>query len=624
LRNRYIALIDLVLLTAGTALALVTALGPGALRAPVAGAALTYAATATTLRLVVAWRLGLYSAIWQYAGAHELQRLLLAGAVGGVATVLAGGVGLPLLVASAADLPFPALLVDALLATGAFVTPRLAMRLHTARRSPRTHAPRRALLVGAGAAGQALLRDLQSHPSVPIEVVAVADDDRAKQGKELSGVPVVGPLDRIPDYTQKLGLDEVLIAMPSAPPATIRRVLDAARAAGIAARTLPSLTDLVAGRVQVSALREVKIEDLLRRAPVETDLAAVAALIHGRTVLVTGAGGSIGAELSRQIAAIGPARLVLLDHNENGVFEIEQELRGAFPGVALGAVVADVRDRVRLQDVFDHAPPFAVFHAAAHKHVPLMEENVAEAVTNNILGTRALVDAALAAETPHLVFISTDKAVKPTSVMGATKRIGERIVHHAAVTHRRHFVSVRFGNVLGSRGSVVPIFLEQIRRGGPVTVTHPEMRRYFMTIPEATQLVLQAAAMGTGGELFVLDMGEPVRIVDLAQDLIRLAGYEPGTDIRVEFTGVRPGEKLYEEVFFAGEDVEGTAHPKILKAKADAVNEQVLERIDLLVRSVLAEHEEAKVRELLSGLVSDTAPLVDGRRPTPQRLLRAE
>jgi FlaA1/EpsC-like NDP-sugar epimerase len=328
--------------------------------------------------------------------------------------------------------------------------------------------------------------------------------------------------------------------------------------------------------------------------------------VTGQVVLVTGAGGSIGSEICRQVAALEPSLLVLLDHSENQVFEITNELRELFPQIALASIIADIRDADRITGVFEKYRPHGVFHAAAHKHVPLMEENVIEAVTNNVLGTRNVVDAAAESGTSHFVLISTDKAVRPTSIMGATKRLAEVIVRRAAARTGKHFVAVRFGNVLGSRGSVVPTFLAQIKRGGPVTVTHPEMRRYFMTIPEAVQLVLQAGALGDGGELFVLDMGEPVRIADLARDLIRLSGYEEGADIELRFTGLRLGEKLYEEVLFGHEDVRETAHHKIIRALAEVPDNWLEARIDELVRAAQIQRmDDDRLRRMVVELVPD-------------------
>jgi FlaA1/EpsC-like NDP-sugar epimerase len=333
--------------------------------------------------------------------------------------------------------------------------------------------------------------------------------------------------------------------------------------ANIPVKTVPGIFELLDGSVTVNQLRPVDIADLLRREPVETDKTQVAELLRGKRVLVTGAGGSIGSELCRQIAHCEPARLILLGHGENSLFQISNELCHGYPRLLLQTIVADIRDGERLTTIFEREQPQVVFHAAAHKHVPMMEANIEDAVTNNVLGTRNVLDVAAQTGVTHFVLISTDKAVNPTSVMGSTKRVGELLVQQAAVKTGRSFVAVRFGNVLGSRGSVVPLFKEQIARGGPVTVTHPEIRRYFMTIPEAVQLVVQAAALGKGGEIFVLDMGEPVKIVDMARELIHLSGLEEGKDIDIEFTGLRPGEKLFEELFLSEEDYERTQHSKI-------------------------------------------------------------
>src|SRR5207249_553148 len=392
------------------------------------------------------------------------------------------------------------------------------------------------------------------------EPIGFVDDDPSKQNHMLLELPIMGTLSAIKPIVEQHGVSELIIAMPSAHGDVVRKVVRAGLDCGIPTLTVPSLPELITAKTNGTSLREVEIQDLLRREPVETDLAAVAELATGETVLITGAGGSIGAELCRQIARLAPSRLVVLGHGENSIFDVLHELTADFPDIAMMPVIADVRDRKRVAATFRVYKPHAVFHAAAHKHVPLMEENVIEAITNNVFGTLNMVDAALEAGCEHFVLISTDKAVRPTSVMGATKRIAELIVQRAATKHERNFVSVRFGNVLGSRGSVVPTFLRQIRSGGPVTVTHPEMRRFFMTIPEAMQLVLQAGSLGVGGELFMLDMGEPVKVLDLARDMIGLSGLEEGSDIDIEFTGIRPGEKLYEEMFFNHEIAEPTEH----------------------------------------------------------------
>jgi FlaA1/EpsC-like NDP-sugar epimerase len=388
---------------------------------------------------------------------------------------------------------------------------------------------------------------------------------------------------------------------------------------------VPGLSDIISGQVSINELREVQIEDLLRREPIRTNVQQVAALATDRTVMVTGAGGSIGSELCRQLSALQPDRLVIVGHGENPIFEILNELTASFPDVDVVPIIADVRNADRMRQIMRRYAPHAVFHAAAHKHVPLMERNPVEAVSNNVLGTKNVVDAAVISGVHHLVLISTDKAVHPTNVMGATKRVAENIVRHAAQVYGRNFVAVRFGNVLGSRGSVVPIFARQIKDGGPVTVTHPEMRRYFMTIPEAVQLVLQAGALGRGGELFMLDMGDPVRIVDLARDMIRLSGLEEGSDIQISFTGIRPGEKLNEELFFSDESAEATAHSKVLRARNGKPTPVEMGAIEELIAAAKAGAEDLVVRRLLTRVVPEFAAidssvaLVVEKEPSPRR-----
>jgi len=366
-------------------------------------------------------------------------------------------------------------------------------------------------------------------------------------------------------FCENLDVAEVLIALPHATPKVIRRLVEQCEGTGVQFRTIPAVTDLIEGRVQVSQLRNVGIDDLLGREPVELDTSQIGAQLCGKRVLITGAGGSIGSEICRQVAAFAPACMVLVERSENALFEIHRELRRLFASVDILPCVADISDATRVLRVFESQRPTIIFHAAAHKHVPMMEENVGEAIKNNIGGTATVAAAAIECGAETMVMVSTDKAVNPTSVMGCTKRIAEMYVQGSAAggAATTNFITVRFGNVLGSSGSVVPIFKQQIADGGPVTVTHPDMVRFFMTIPEAAQLVLQAGTMGAGGEIYVLHMGDPVRIVDLARDMITLSGLRPGIDIEIEFSGVRPGEKLYEELSGEGEDIGDTAHPKI-------------------------------------------------------------
>ena len=422
---------------------------------------------------------------------------------------------------------------------------------------------RRFLIVGAGNAGEALLREMMRRRDAQYEVVGFVDDDPAKQGTEIHGIPVLGTVDDLSRICKRQSIDEIAIAIPSASHKQLRRVVQVCQGTKIRFSTVPSLMDIAAGKLQVSQMRNVDINDLLGREAVNLDMEQIRVFLKDKVILVTGAGGSIGSEMCRQVCTFEPRQLLLLEQAENPLFFIERELQKSFSKIPLESAVADITDKTRIEQIFSRYHPQVVIHAAAHKHVPLMEQNPGEAIKNNILGTRVIADAADAFGTECFVMISTDKAVNPTSVMGASKRVAEIYIQDLNKTSKTHFVTVRFGNVLGSNGSVVPIFKQQIAAGGPVTVTHPEMRRYFMTIPEASQLVLQAAAMGNGGEIFVLNMGEPVKIVDLAHELITLSGFRPGEDIEIEFTGLRPGEKLFEELSIEGEDMAATRHPKI-------------------------------------------------------------
>jgi len=423
---------------------------------------------------------------------------------------------------------------------------------------------KRFLIVGAGNAGEALLREIHRMPVARYDVVGFIDDDPAKQRTNIHGIPILGTVEQLPKICRDRNIDEIAVAMPSASHHQLRRVIQVCEGTKIRFRTVPSVTDIASGRFRVSQIRDVDINDLLGREVVQLDLDLIEAFIKNKTVLVTGAGGSIGSEMCRQVGTFGPTLLLLIEQAENPLFYIERELRKRYPHLSTRALICNITDRTRVEEIFEKHRPDVVIHAAAHKHVPLMELNPGEAVRNNIIGTRIVADAADKYGTANFVMISTDKAVNPTSIMGSSKRIAEMYIQDLDRTSKTRFVTVRFGNVLGSEGSVVPIFKKQIAEGGPVTVTHPEMKRYFMVIPEAVQLVLQAATMGNGGEIFVLDMGEPVKIVDLARELITLSGFRPGEDIEMIFTGPRPGEKLFEELSIAGENMQPTRHPKIV------------------------------------------------------------
>ncbi|NOT00943.1 MAG: polysaccharide biosynthesis protein [Phycisphaerales bacterium] len=466
----------------------------------------------------------------------------------------------------------------------------------------------RVLILGAGDTGETVLREILRMPGQPYKVVGLLDDRTAQRGRTIHGVEVLGTPDDIALIREKHVIDELLIALPSPTPRDIRRVVEICEGSNLRFRLVPGVADLIDGRMHVSGIREVDIEDLLGREPVALDTDALAGALSRKRILVTGAGGSIGAEICRQVARFGPDRLILVEQAENNLFEIERELRFEFPRLHVVACVADICDRPRLRSIIAGERPVVLFHAAAHKHVPMMEFNPGEAVKNNIGGTRIIADLAAEAGVAKTVMISTDKAVNPTSVMGCTKRIAEMYVQQLSARGGGSFITVRFGNVLGSSGSVVPIFREQIARGGPVTVTHPEMVRYFMTIAEAAQLVLQAGVMGTGGEIYVLDMGEPVKIVDLARDMITLSGLRPGEDIEIVFTGLRPGEKLFEELSMEGEDVSRTTHPKIgIWRHRPEDFDRIVHGIDRLL-SLSNDGDAASIRHELRNMVPEYQP----------------
>jgi FlaA1/EpsC-like NDP-sugar epimerase len=619
MRNRHLFLLDAASLVVGPLIAFVVRFESFDWLGQNLRMVLPYILLAGPIRLVVFYNLGMYKRLWRHASIGELKQILVAGGIGALFAALVGFWIMPASQITPSRVPFSVVFIDAFLTTAAIALPRLlarTIRLKNPRRR-RSDPGRPALIVGAGDTGKLVAKELIANPRLGFEPIGFVDDDPTKQNHMLLELPIMGTLGAIKGLVEQHSISELIIAMPSAHGDVVRKVVRAGLDCGIPTLTVPSLPELISSKTNGTNLREVEIQDLLRREPVQTDLAAVAELATGETVLVTGAGGSIGSELCRQIARLAPARIVLLGHGENSIFDILHELRADFPDVPLTSVIADVRDRKRISLLFKHHKPHAVFHAAAHKHVPLMEENAVEAVTNNVVGTLNVVDAALDCDCKHFVFISTDKAVRPTSVMGATKRIAELIVQRAAMKHERNFVSVRFGNVLGSRGSVVPTFLRQIRAGGPVTVTHPEMQRYFMTIPEAVQLVLQAGALGQGGEVFLLDMGEPIRIVDIATDLIRLSGLTVGTDIEIKFSGMRPGEKLYEEMFFSAESVLTTDHPKVLRARNGILPEGVMRRIEALAMAADSEHGDEEIRQLLRSLLPDFHPHPTVSTPSP-------
>jgi FlaA1/EpsC-like NDP-sugar epimerase len=462
---------------------------------------------------------------------------------------------------------------------------------------------KRFLIVGAGNAGEALLREIHRMSVAQYEVVGFVDDDHLKQGINIHGIPVLGTVEQLPEICQEQNIEEIAIAMPSATHKELRRVVQVCQGTKLRFRTVPSITDIASGKFRVSQIRDVDINDLLGREAVQLDLDLIEVFLKDKVILVTGAGGSIGSEMCRQVCNFSPKLLLLIEQAENPLFHIERELQTQFPQVNMKTLICNITDSTRVSGIFEQYHPEVVIHAAAHKHVPLMEINPGESVKNNVIGTKTVADAADKFNTATFVMISTDKAVNPTSIMGSTKRVAEMYIQNLNNISKTHFVTVRFGNVLGSNGSVVPIFKNQIAQGGPVTVTHPDMKRYFMTIPEASQLVLQASAMGKGGEIFVLDMGEPVKIVDLARELITLSGFSPGEDIEISFTGLRPGEKLFEELSIEGEHMQRTRHPKIgIWKNIPTDGEKLRTGIEQLVEiSKMQEHDKIvlKIKELV-------------------------
>lgn len=547
---------------------------------------LLFGLAAVPTTTLIFYHFGLYTRYWRYASVDELGLLLKAVSL---STLLASVITtaalwlLPIQGVLPRSIPF----IFFMLALGATAVPRLAVRFYARYRRPGLPAGKNILIAGAGDAGAMIAREMQNNPHLGLNPLGFIDDDLKKHRMRIHGVPVLGNRDAIPELVARLHIQQVIIAMPTASGQTIRRFVEISEKTRVQTKIIPGIYELLDGTVRVSQLRDIDIEDLLRREPVQTDVTAVTQFLHSKRVLVTGSGGSIGSELCRQILRCQPAMLILMGHGENSIFEIYHELQSLpqSEGVVITPLIADVRCGKRTHDLFCRLRPHIIFHAAAHKHVPLMEYNPVEAITNNVLGTRHVLAAALAAEVDNFVMISTDKAVNPTSIMGASKRAAELLVHQAAKKSGRPYVAVRFGNVLGSRGSVVLTFKKQIAAGGPVTVTDPEMTRFFMTIPEAVQLVLQAALLGKGGEIFVLDMGAPVRILDMAHDLIELSGLKAGKDIDIALTGIRPGEKLFEELFVPGEKYGRTEHEKIFVAEnatplAPAALDDIIQRLE--------------------------------------------
>jgi FlaA1/EpsC-like NDP-sugar epimerase len=561
---------------------------------------------AVVATLAVAWRWGLYSQMWRYAGIAEARRVVLAGLTSAVlVTLVSLGVGRPF--------PMSVSLFGAMAVTLLIGGVRFQSRLFSTNRRRTDVHGLRVVVLGAGEAAAELVRNMRRDPRSGFVPVAMLDDDPRKVGRSCAGVQVLGPFETLTELARTTELHQVILAVPTASAAQVRRAADLADSCDLPLRVLPPVAELVGGRVRTTAIRDLRIDDLLGRAPVPTDLASVRGLLEGRRVLVTGAGGSIGSEIARQVADCAPAALLLLDHDETHLHDVLGTL--SVPAVPL---LTDIRHRDDVARVFRLHRPHVVFHAAAHKHVPLLEAHPCEAVKTNVQGTRNVLDAASAVSVERFVFVSTDKAVDPSSVMGATKRLGERMTLAAAGVDQR-YAAVRFGNVLGSRGSVIPTFLRQIAAGGPVTVTDARMTRYFMSIPEAVHLVLQTAAMSEGGEIFMLEMGQPVRIIDLAARMVRLSGYRPGADIEIRVTGIRPGEKLEEELRQPSEQAMPTAHPAVCALRDTAVTSPLEpDDVERLVRTAVAGDHASTYRgvfRLVRGerLTTDVITLPHGR-----------
>lgn len=543
---------------------------------------------------LVLWWTGLYRGLWRFASLPDLFNILRASVLGALAISLA-----LFIVTRLEGIPRSVLLSYPFVLALLLAAPRLSYRYWKDSRLDllKRVGSKRVLVLGAGSAGETLLRELkQDRNFLP---VGLLDDNPSLRGARMRGIPVLGALERLPSIAHEVAADLLVIAIPTATKAQMQRIVGLCEQTGLPFRTVPRLADVIAGRAQFNELKEVAIEDLLGREEVELDWTAIRTGVSDRRVLVTGGGGSIGAELCRQLARLGVARLIVFEQSEYNLYRIEQELRGKHPELDLETVLGDASDPNAASEVMARYRPEHVFHAAAYKHVPLLERQLREAVRNNVLGTRAMAEAAAAHGVESFVLISTDKAVNPVNVMGASKRLAELFCQGLAERAAMRVITVRFGNVLDSAGSVVPLFREQIARGGPVTVTHPEMERYFMTIPEACQLILQASVLGRGGEIFALDMGEPVRISYLAEQMIQLAGKQPGNEVAIVFTGLRPGEKLREELFHPQEHYLDTGHRKIFLAQSRRADwEGLLATLDACATAVV-EYDEVHLVELL-------------------------
>ncbi|MCS7459901.1 polysaccharide biosynthesis protein [Paenibacillus doosanensis] len=558
--------------------------------------ALLYLAVSSVICILSMRFFKLYNRVWQYASVGEMVTIFKAVTVGVFVSYVL------LYAFTLHRVPYSILLRNyetMLLFIGGS---RFTWRVVRDRIAKPVNHHKKALIIGAGDCGVLIAKEMINTSDAVLYPVAFIDDDANKQNQRIYNLPVVGTRENIAEVAEQMNIDEIIIAIPSLNRQETTKIIEICKQTKAKMKIIPKINSLIDGSVTVKEIRDVEVEDLLGRDPISVDLDGIANYVERKTILVTGAGGSIGSELCRQIAPFHPKQLLLLGHGENSIYLIEMEMRRSFPDLHIETIIADIQDRERINEVFAKYRPEVVFHAAAHKHVPLMERNPAEAVKNNVFGTKNVAEAADRYSCERFVLISSDKAVNPTSIMGTTKRIAEMVIQSLDKTSKTKFVAVRFGNVLGSRGSVIPYFKEQIARGGPVTVTHKDMIRYFMTIPEAVQLVIQAGAFAQGGEIFILDMGEPVRIVQLAEDLIRLSGFIPYDEINIEFTGIRPGEKLYEELLTSEEGLASTKHDRIFVGKPTIINKSELEMEIKALERVLLE-DRSQIEDELKHIV---------------------
>ncbi|MBX7042400.1 MAG: polysaccharide biosynthesis protein [Ignavibacteria bacterium] len=626
LRNRHLLVFDLLFLLISPFLALTLRLDVKVDIDPYLSGLIFCTLIFLVIDMLVFLKLGLYKRYWHSASVDELAKLIFiifwAVLIHSVVFIFFHNFD----VLGFETLPASIPLLDGIFifffVTGSRFSIRLMERFNEKRKM--SFHGERVLIVGSGKSGTSIVQEMQRNPQLGMVPVAFIDDDIEKRDLKIRGIPVIGSRHSIPEAITKHNISKVIIAMPTAPGSEIRDIVSICRKCGVQTRTIPGIYEILDEKVRIDNIREVQIEDLLRREPVQTDIKRVADFLKGKKVLVTGAGGSIGSELCRQIIKCSPEELTLVGQGENSIFDIEHEvlkrlslLNGKYAGTKVNTSIANIRSYNRVDNLLGEVQPDVIFHAAAHKHVPMMEQNSCEAVSNNIKGTQNLIDLSLKHNVGNFVFISTDKAVNPSSIMGASKRVAEMIVLKAAREYGKNYSAVRFGNVLGSRGSVVLTFKKQITEGGPVTITHPDIQRYFMTIPEAVQLVLQASVIGNGGEIFVLDMGKPIKIYDLAKDIIRLSGYEVDKDIKINMIGLRPGEKLFEELFISGEIYEKTLHEKILIASnaSHFIPDGFEENLELLLEK-RHENDREVIVSMLKNLVPEYAGEVQYLHPS--------